>query len=151
MRPALTNHKWVDAYTCLSPFATRYVVGYWRRCNKRQLWFGHQRNNIINSEKSGEKRRKWLFVKVKRYLSISLVPPWQLIVGGRSSRRWLVTQNAPRGGALSPRRNQRISVWGQFLGENPSLKSSTWGYIPTGRGSGLKIRSVWVRIPLPLP
>ena len=37
-----------------------------------------------------------------------------------------------RGGALSPIR-------------------LLWGYIPTGRESGLKIHPVWVRIPLPLP
>ena len=55
-----------------------------------------------------------------------------------------------RGGALSPIRNQRL-----LFEANSSVKirvfSLVMGEYPNGRGSGLKIHSVWVRIPSPLP
>ena len=62
----------------------------------------------------------------------------------------LIGLTRPRGGALSPIRNQR------FLFEATSsvkirVFSLAMGAYPNGRGTGLKIRSVRVRIPLPLP
>ena len=56
-----------------------------------------------------------------------------------------------RGGALSPIRNQRLLFEANSSVEIRVFSLTLWGYIPTGRESGLKIHPVRVRIPLPLP
>ena len=64
MRPTLTILDVADAYVLLSPFAARYAVGIRIPYNKRQPRNGRLGNNIINAETAGEKRSRWLLLKM---------------------------------------------------------------------------------------
>ena len=57
----------------------------------------------------------------------------------------------PRGGALSPIRNQRTSVEVVSSVKIRVFDLVLWLRSPIGRDRGLKILPVWVRIPLELP
>lgn len=66
---SFNNRRQVDAYACLSPFATRYVVGL-DPMQQTSAWVWPPREQYHKSAGAGEKRRIWLLLKQVDMLSI---------------------------------------------------------------------------------